>query len=286
MVRKPVVDPLSELCKCNIVIGGGVMNISSRSKSKGLIHLTLLLIFVMGCGFETQVNGGIDATEIPALPTVSIPTATKSPIDGSEVFYYNLPQATLTEQTGLFASPNRAEWIVQAEIPVGDIVYVMGKNATGSHLRVVWRTGVGWVPVSFTNYNADREKMDSLPVFKREPPSCAEPLVTQFNLNNEWSNTGDQKQRIAVVVDLFRSKYGDFPTSYLALTVNGKGVDSSKRQIVERGQFTLKDVVFTLPNYVYPGDKIGYLLDTSSVEPLAFMATIFSVPENCVWDTN
>jgi hypothetical protein len=214
-----------------------------------------------------------------------MPQASNPGAEETANYYYNLPQATLTEPTGLFAAPNRPEWIVQTEIPAGDTVYVMGKNATGSHLRVVWHTGVGWIPVSFTNFIADRDKMQSLPVFKREPPACAEPLVTQFNLNSEWSNDGDQKRRIAVVVDLFRSKFGDFPPSFLSLTANGEEVTSSRRQIVERGQFTLKDVVFTLPNYVFPGDRIGYRLDTSSDESLAFMATIFNVPENCVWDT-
>lgn len=254
----------------------------SRSKSIQFLSLTFFVMIVIGCGFGTQVSGGVE----PTIDSTRPATASSLPNVEEGAIFYNLPQAILTEQTGLFASPNRAEWIVQAEIPVGDTVYVMGKNATDSHLRVVWGTGVGWVPVSFTNYNGDREKMNSLPVFKHEPPACAEPLITQFNLNSAWSNTGDQKQRVAVVVDLFRSRYGDFPTSYLSLTVNGNAVESSKRQIVERGQFTLKDIVFSLPNYLYPGDKVGYLLETTSDEPLAFMATIFSVPENCVWDTN
>jgi len=262
------------------------MNTSSHSKSMNFVYLISFLIFVMACDFGTKDNRGDDVTKTltPSMD-VPIPTSTNVSIEENEITYYNLPQATLIEPTGLFASPNRAEWIVQVEIPVGDIVYVMGKNSTGSHLRVVWNKGVGWVPVSFTNFNAEREKMSSLPIFEREPPSCAEPLVTQFNLNNEWINTSDQKQRIAVVVDLFRSSYGAFPISYLSLTVNGQSVESSKRQIVERGQFTLKDVVFTLPSYVYPGDKVGYLLDSSSEESLAFMATIFRVPEGCPWDT-
>lgn len=263
------------------------MNKFSFTKPTKLTRYVFLIIFVMGCGFGTQPNGGGDVTKTPA-PTNNeqMPTPPDNSTNEITNFFYNLPQAILTESTGLFASPNRPEWIVQTEISAGDTVYVMGKNATSSHLRVVWHTGVGWIPVSFTNYNADKEKMQSLPVFKREPPACAEPLTTQFNLNNEWSNAGNQKRRIAVVVDLFRSKFGDFPTSYLSLTVNGNEVASSRRQIVERGQFTLKDVVFTLPNYVYGGDKIGYLLETSSDEPLAFMATIFNIPENCVWDTN
>lgn len=263
------------------------MNKYSFQKPVKLCCFIFLIIFILGCGLGTQPDGGGDTNGTP-ISTINeqMPTPTANNSNETISFYYNLPQAILTESTGLFASPNRPEWIVQTEIPDGDTVYVMGKNATGSHLRVVWHTGVGWIPVSFTNYNADKEKMQSLPVFKREPPSCAEPLATQFSLNSDWSNVGDQRRRIAVVIDLFRSKFGDFPTSYLSLTINGKEVASSRRQIVERGQFTLKDVVFTLPNYVYGGDRIGYLLDTSSDEQLAFMATIFNIPENCVWDTN
>jgi hypothetical protein len=157
----------------------------------------------------------------------------------------------------------------------------MGRNATSSHLRIVWNTGVGWVPTSFTNYNGARDRLASLPVFTREPPGCAVPLTTQFGLNSRW--TADVKRRIAVVVDLFRSRYGDFPRSTLALTVNGKDVDSSRRQIVEQGQFSLKDVVFTLPADVQPGDIVGYHLETTSTEPLTFMATIFAVPNECKW---
>ena len=140
--------------------------------------------------------------------------------------------------------------------------------------------------MSFTDHNAARDKLNALPVFSREPPACAVPLTTQFSLNNTWTSTGPGKQRIAVVVDLFRSRFGDFPNSALSLTINGHEVESSRRQIVERGQFSLKDVVFSLPGYVQPGDVIGYLLKTTSDEPLAFMATIFIVPENCIWDTD
>lgn len=262
------------------------MNKLFFTKSVKLTSYILLVLFFLGCGYGIPTGEGETGPETATRSeNEQIPAPQDNGPNETPSYYYNLPQTTLTEPTGLFASPNRPEWIVQTEIPAGDTVYVMGKNATGSHLRVVWHSGVGWIPVSFTDYNADREKMQSLPVFKREPPACAEPLATQFSLNSEWVNEGDQKLRIAVVVDLFRSKYGDFPTSFLSLAVNGNEVASSRRQIVERGQFTLKDVVFTLPNYIFPGDRIGYRLDTSSDESLAFMATIFDVPENCVWDT-
>lgn len=230
------------------------------------------------------------ATEPPpkdksVLPTeASSPTETalhSSPTASPQPLFYNLPPATLTESTGLYASPNRSELTVPEPIPAGITVYVMGRNETSSHLRVVWNTGVGWVPISFTDYIGRPDKTSPLPVFTREPPACAEPLVTQTSLYSTW--TSDRKQRVAVVVDLFRSRYGDFPPSYLALTVNGTVVESSRRQIVERGQFSLKDVVFTLPDYIKPGDVLGYLLDTSSDEDLSFKATIFSVPEGCRW---
>jgi len=139
------------------------------------------------------------------------------------------------------------------------------------------------VPVSFTDYNGNRDKLEALPVFTHEPPRCAEPITTQFALNSTW--TSDRKQRIAVVVDLFRTRYGDFPPSFLSLTLDGSAIAETRRQIVERGQFSLKDVVFSLPGYVQEGDVVGYLLDTTSDEPITFMATIFSVPEGCQWDT-
>jgi hypothetical protein len=66
--------------------------------------------------------------------------------------------------------------------------------------------------------------------------------------------------------------------------VNGQLVESSRRQIVEQGQFSLKDVVFSLPDYLQPGDTLGYHLETTSNEPLVFLATLFSVPDNCQWD--
>jgi len=194
---------------------------------------------------------------------------------------YNLPPAKLTSATGLYASPNRAELIVDVIIPSGQTVCVMGRNATSSHLRVVWSTGVGWVPVSVTNYNGARDKLAVLAVFTREPPPCAVPITTQFALNSTYRS--NQKQRVAVVVDLFRSRYGDFPQSTLSLMVNGKEVESSRRSIVERGQFSLKDVVFTLPGDLQLGDTLGYSLQTSSDEPLTFLATIFQVPPECKW---
>lgn len=223
---------------------------------------------------ETLANQAAPTDTPQALPT-DTPAPTPEPL------FYNLPPATLTNATGLYASPNRAELIVPVPVPAGETVFVMGRNATGTHLRVVWNTGVGWVPVSFTSYNGQRDRMAALPVFEREPPSCAVPLTTQFGLNSTW--TSDLQQRIAVIAALFRSRYGEFPASSLALVVNGVTVESSRRAIVEQGQFSLKDVVFSVPQDLQPGDTVGYQLDTASDEPLTFMATIFSVPSNCKW---
>lgn len=221
---------------------------------------------------------------VEALVETPVPIDTPSqPEPTPEPLFYNLPAAELTNASGLYASPNRSELIAPVPIPEGEKIFVMGRNATRTHLRVVWNTGVGWIPVGFTSYNNERSKMDVLPVFEHEPPKCAVPITTQFGLNSQWQT--DVKQRVAVVVDLFRSKFGEFPQSSLSLTVNGNEVPSTRRQIVEQGQFSLKDVVFTLDQDVHPGDSLGYLLDTASDEPLTFMATIFSVPSNCVWET-
>jgi hypothetical protein len=265
---------------------------------KKLRVLSVLLILVLvACRSSPADQLPISATEpsgssapAPAVqtstrvqPSEPAPTSTPFPTATPELLFYNLPPATLLYSIGLYASPNRSELIVPVPIPAGETVYVMGRNGTGSHLRVVFGTGVGWVPVSFTDYNDKRDRLSSLPVFTREPPKCAVPITTQFGLNSTW--TSDRKQRIAVVVDLFRSRYGDLPPSFLSLTVNGREVEDTRRQIVERGQFSLKDVVFTLPGYVQPGDTVGYLLNTAWDEPLSFMATIFSVPDACQWDT-
>ncbi|MCE7980386.1 MAG: hypothetical protein DYG89_04285, partial [Caldilinea sp. CFX5] len=202
---------------------------------------------------ETPANQAAD-TPAPTDTPQALPTDTPAPTP--EPLFYNLPPATLTNATGLYASPNRAELIVPVPVPAGETVFVMGRNATGTHLRVVWNTGVGWVPVSFTSYNGQRDRMAALPVFEREPPSCAIPLTTQFGLNSTW--TSDLQQRIAVIAALFRSRYGEFPASSLALVVNGVTVESSRRAIVEQGQFSLKDVVFSVPQDLQPGDTVGY----------------------------
>jgi len=223
-----------------------------------------------------------EAPPTEAPPTEVPPTEVPPAIETPAALFYNMPPAILTSATGLYASPNRAEFIVPVTIPQGETIYVMGRNATSSHLRTVWNTGVGWVPVSFTDYNGQRDKLADLPVFEQEPPACAEPLTTQFGFNSEW--TSAKRQRIVVVADLFRSKYGPFPGSSLSLTVNGFEVESSRRPIVENGQFSLKDVVFSPGQDLQAGETVGYLLNTTSDEPLTFMATIFSIPQNCQWE--
>jgi hypothetical protein len=232
---------------------------------------------------QTEAPGPTVAPMKLETRSVPTPSATPPPTFGASqaATFYNLPPTKLTSATGLYASPNRSELIVTVAIPAGETVYVMGRNGNRSHLRVVWNTGVGWLPVSFTDYNGKREKLDVLPIFEREPPGCAIPITTQFGLNSKW--TSNQKQRVAVVVDLFRSQFGNFPPTTLSLAVNGKEIENSRRQIVEQGQFSLKDVVFALPGDMQVGDTLGYLLQTSSKEPLTFMATIFSVPSNCKW---
>lgn len=217
-----------------------------------------------------------------ATDTASPPTDTPTVVETPATLFYNLRSAILTSATGLYASPNRSEFIVPVTIPEGETIYVMGRNATSSHLRAVWNTGVGWIPVSFTNYIGQRDTLLDLPVFEQEPPACAVPLTTQFGFNSEW--TSDKRQRIAVVADLFRSKYGPFPNSSLSLKINNFEIESSRRPIVENGQFSLKDVVFSPGQDIQEGETVGYILNTSSDEPLTFMATIFSIPQNCQWE--
>lgn len=233
---------------------------------------------------DTAASESAPTEPAPTEPAPPEPTPTEPPpaIETPAALFYNMPPAILTSATGLYASPNRAEFIVPVTIPQGETIYVMGRNATSSHLRTVWNTGVGWVPVSFTDYNGQREKLADLPVFEQEPPACAIPVTTQFGFSSEW--TSDQRQRIAVVADLFRSKYGPFPNSTLSLKVNGIEVESSRRPIVENGQFSLKDVVFSLGQDLQAGETVGYQLNTASDEPLTFMATIFSIPQNCQWE--
>ena len=111
-----------------------------------------------------------DASVLAPTTQESTPPATVPYQDGTEPadsapLFYNLPPATLTNATGLYASPNRGDLIVEVPIPAGQTVYVMGRNASSSHLRVVWNTGVGWVPTSFTDFNGAKAKMAALPVF-------------------------------------------------------------------------------------------------------------------------
>jgi hypothetical protein len=199
--------------------------------------IPLLLAFVqLGCLFA-QSSGEPTGTAVPsttqsqsepqepAQTTEAGPQPTEiTPAESAKLFY-NLPPAILVEATGLYASPNRGELIIPVQIRAGETVYVMGRNATSSHLRVVWSTGVGWIPVSFTDYNAARDKLDLLPVFGREPPACAVPLTTQFSLNSTWTSDDPGGQRIAVVVDVFRSRFGEFPASSLSLTVKQSPAD-------------------------------------------------------------
>jgi hypothetical protein len=229
---------------------------------------------------EPTVQAIIPPTEVIAEPS-PVPAPTAEPEVAKSVFY-NLPATTLLYATGLYASPNSNKLASPVELPSGEIVYVLGRNTMNSHLRVVWNTGVGWIATSFTEYNGQTEQLRTLPEFTRVPPPCADPITTQFNLNSTWISDG--RRRVAVIIDVFRSEYGEFPASYLSLTVNGSVIGSSRREVVENGQFSLKDVVFSLPGYLQQGDQLGYQLETTSTEPLTFMSTIFSIPEDCQWE--
>ena len=239
---------------------------------------------------QTETDGATVAEPEPAAPPTAetaptatpLPEPTAPPEPTAEPLFYNLPETVMQYASVLYASPNRDDPIIPVPVPEGEQVFIMGRNGTQTHLRVVWNTGVGWIPVSFTDYNGQQARLAALPIFEREPPACAIPVTTQFGLNSTW--TSDLNQKIAVVVDLFRAKYGAFPKSALALKVNDFLIEDSRREIVEQGQFSLKDVVLSLPQNVQPSDVVGYQLNTDSDEPLTFMATIFSVPSSCQWD--
>lgn len=250
-----------------------------------------LTIVLLGCTNDQGINPTTsvqftpEESSVPQIVLTSTPSLQDLSNDGleSSIQKIYLPPAIVTKSFSLRASPNGPGRIVPVDIPSGDTIYIMARNNTKTHLRVVWHNGVGWIPVHYTNYDGEQEKINKLPIFEHEPPGCAEFQTTQFNFNSYWINESNKKQRVAVIVDLFRSKYGDFPRSYLSLTVNGVEIETSKRPIVERGKFSLKDIVLTLPDFIYPGDKLGYYLDTTSDEPLSFLATLFIVPPNCKW---
>jgi len=84
-----------------------------------------------------------------------------------------------------------------------------------------------------------------------------------------------------VIVDLFRTLYGEFPLSSLALTVNDQIVSESTRKITSQGQFLLINDILTLPRPVEAGDKVGLAFQTQSTEQVVGAATIYITPESC-----
>lgn len=217
-----------------------------------------------------------------APPIVTIEAVPSDEFGPGQSVFYNLPSTILVASRGLSVSPKSSQLISPVELAEGETVYVLGRNTTSDHLRVVWNTGVGWLPTQSTTFNGQRDQLEALPEFTRVPPPCAQPIATQFNVHATW--TSDGRHRVGVIIDLFRSQYGELPSTYLSLTVNGSIVGSTRRDIIENGQFSLKDVVFTLPGYLQTGDQLGYMLETTSDEIPTFIATIFSIPENCQWE--
>lgn len=235
---------------------------------------------VIGDAVKGIAKTTTDLAETPTVvPTNPPPTPVPTnPLPTPEPLTFNLVETTLTSESALYVSPNSDDLVVPVTIPAGEKIYVWGTNNTQSWLRILWNAGIGWVPVSATDYNGRQEKLSPLPIL-RDPPGCAYLLTTQFGLNNEW--VSDDMVRVAVVVDLFRADFGSFPLSSMSLTVNGQEVETSRRELKEQGQFLLKDVVFSLPDDLQPGDTLGYHFATSSKEPFTFMATLFGVPEGC-----
>ncbi len=248
------------------------MSLTSQPKRLRAAAIVLLPLFCLGLLAEAALAG-------MAAPLAAPPAAAPTATPGAR--FYNLPTTVLKTPSRLYASPNSLQAIARVDIPKGQKLYIMGINKTKSHLRVVWNTGVGWVPVSFTDMNGRMKELRQIPTFEHEPPACAQYVVTQNSLKSRWKS--GKKQEIVVVVDLFRSRYGAFPKSYLSLKLDGKRIDSSRREIIERGQFSLKDVVFKLPDQIQAGQILGYELETASDEPLTFVATLFRVPPDCTW---
>jgi hypothetical protein len=74
-------------------------------------------------------------------------------------------------------------------------------------------------------------------------------------LDSIW--IASEEDRIVIVVDLLRSKYGAFPPSTLSMTINGSEVASSTQALIGDGQFLLLNEQFG-PISVRPGDRVGY----------------------------
>lgn len=94
----------------------------------------------------------------------------------------------------------------------------------------------------------------------------------------------DRTQDIVIVVDLLRPEYGALSDTSLALEVNGEIQESTRRLIVEKGQYLLKGIVFTPSKKLQPTDKIGYHFETAGNIEVFFTAIIVGVPSNCEWD--
>jgi len=126
---------------------------------------------------------------VGCIAPASIPPPTLDPprsVDNLSV--YGFPTARVNARIGLYASPNRSDLVGSDSIPTGTTVYLMGRNSSGSHMRVVWRTRVGWIPTSVIVYNGDRAGTDILPILAWEPPACAEPITPQLDLDDTWTS--------------------------------------------------------------------------------------------------
>lgn len=194
---------------------------------------------------------------------------------------YNLPRATLLYSTARYVSPNRGDPLMHEIILEGTQVFVVGRNHMRTHLRVIWDNKIGWIPVSFTDYNARQTHLSTLPIVGPELSECAVPIESSFSANNRWVSSDEQ--RIVITVDMMRPRSNEHRQSSLIFKVNGVEVKPEIHEIVRQKGVMVLGEVFTPLQKLNVGDVIEYEFISANDAPFTFIATIFQIPFSCVW---